>query len=163
MRTRIAAAVSAVMVGFIPAGCASDPLPTPTTAADLHNPDQVIVTAMETMFTWNTASDPSPAAAYKRAAMYLTGDLAKQADKAPQPGPGSQWEQWRANSATIAAQAYLMADETPPNSGDEVHRVVVIIQSATTADHRLIDEIRHTAWVIAKRSNDGWRVNDIQF
>ena len=30
-------------------------------------------------------------------------------------------------------------------------------------DHRLIAEIRHTAWVIAKRADDGWRVSDLQF
>ena len=75
--------------------------------------------------------DASPDAAYQRAAIYLSGDLAKQADNAPKPRPGSQWEQWRADGATIAAQAYFVADETPPNSDDQMHRVVVIVQSAT--------------------------------
>ena len=69
----------------------------------------------------------------------------------PSPGSGSQWEQWRAGGATIAAQAYFVADETPPNSDDQMHRVVVIVQSALNADGRLIDEIRHTAWVTAEQ------------
>lgn len=165
MKPRVAALVSAVMVGLIPAAaCASDPLPVATsTNVDLSDPDQVIANAMETMFTWNPTRDASPDAAYRRAAIYLSGDLAKQADEASAPGPGSQWEQWRADGASITAKVYFVADETPLNSDDVVHRVVVIVQSATTSDHRLIDEIRHTAWVVANRSNNGWRITSIQF
>ena len=36
----------------------------------------VILRALETMFTWNFASDTSPLDAYRRAAPYLTPDLA---------------------------------------------------------------------------------------
>jgi hypothetical protein len=166
MKHRIAAAVSAAMLGLIPAsGCASDPLlpVASSTKVDLSDPDQVIANAMQTMFTWIPTRDASPNAAYQRAAIYLSDDLAKQADNAAEPRPGSQWEQWRVDGDTIAAQAYFVADETPPNSADEMHRVVVIVQSAMTADRRLIDEIRHTAWVTAKHSNDGWRVTSIEF
>ena len=165
MKARIAAAVCAAMLGLIPAaGCASDPLPEASlTKVDLSDPDQVIANALQTMFTWKPTVDDSADAAYQRAAIYLSGDLAKQADNAPAPRPGSQWEQWRADGATIDAQAYVVADETPPNSEDQIHRVVVIVQSALTADRRLIDEIRHTAWVTANNSNDGWRVTSIEF
>ena len=165
MKRRIAAAFSAVMLGLIPvAGCASDPLPeASSTNVDLSDPDQVIANALQTMFNWKPTIDASPNAAYQRAAIYLSGDLAKQADNAPEPRRGSQWEQWRADGATIAAQAYFVADETPPNSDDQVHRVVVIVQSALTADGSLIDEIRYTAWVTASKSNDGWRVTSIEF
>lgn len=165
MRSRIAAAACALMLGFGAAvGCASDPLPVAdTTNVDLSDPDQVIAKALETMFTWDPTRDASPDAAYQRAAVYLSGDLAQQTDSASAPGPGSQWEQWRADGAEIAAKVYFVADETPPDSADVVHRVVVIVQSATTQDHRLIDEIRHTAWVQAGRSNNGWRVTSIHF
>jgi hypothetical protein len=164
MRSRIAAITSAVMVTLVPtAGCTSDPLPLPVAAStDISDPDKVIALALVTMFTWNPTGDASPSTAYERAAIYLTNDLAKQIGAA-EPGPGSQWEQWRTNQATIAAKAYVVADETPPNSDDQMHRVVVIVQSATTADHRLIDEIKYTAWVVATRSNAGWRVASIQF
>jgi hypothetical protein len=159
------AAVCAVMVSIIPvAGCASDPLPVAsTTDIDLSDPDQVIANALTTMFTWNPKRDASPDTAYKRAAIYLSGDLAKQADRASTPGPGSQWEQWRAERASIIAKVYFVADEAPPNADDVVHRVVVIVQSATTEDNRLIDEIRHTAWVVSNKSSNGWRVTSIQF
>lgn len=165
MKRRIAAAVCAAMLGLIPAaGCRSDELPTPSpTNVDLSDPDEVIANALQTMFTWNPTLDASSNAAYQRAAIYLSGDLAKQADNAPKPRAGSQWEQWRADGATIAAQAYFVADETPPNSDDQMHRVVVIVQSAMTADRRFIDEIRYTAWVTAGNSNDGWRVTSIEF
>lgn len=165
MKSRIAAAVFAAMLCLIPAaGCASDPLPVASsTNVDLSDPDQVIANALQTMFTWNPTRDASTNAAYQRAAIYLSDDLAKQADNAPEPGPGSQWELWRADGATITAQAYFVDDETPPNSDDQMHRVVVIVQSAMTADRRLSDEIRHTAWVTATKSNDGWRVSSIEF
>jgi hypothetical protein len=165
MKRRIAAAFCAAMLGLIPAaGCASDPLPVASsTNVDRSDPNQVIANALQTMFTWKPKVDDSANTAYQRAAIYLSGDLAKQVDKAPGPRPGSQWEQWRADGATIAAQAYFVADETPPNSEEQMHRVVVIVQSALTADGRLIDEIRHTAWVTADKSNDGWRVTSIEF
>jgi hypothetical protein len=165
MKSRVAGAVCAVMVGLIPAvACASDPLPVASsTNIDLSDPDQVIVNAMATMFTWNPTRDASPDAAYRRASIYLSGDLAQQADKAAKPGTGSQWEQWHADGAEITAKVYFVADETPPNADDVVHRVVVIVQSATTQENRLIDEIRHTAWVVANKSNNGWRVTSIQF
>jgi Peptidase family M23 len=79
------------------------------------------------------------------------------------PGPGSQWDQWRADGAMITAKMYFLADETPPNSDDVAHRVVVVVQSATTSDNRLIDEIRHTAWVTANKADNRWRVTNIRF
>ena len=87
MKRRIAAAVCAVMLGLIPAaGCASDPLPeASSTNVDLSDPDQVIANALQTMFNWKPTIDASPNAAYQRAAIYLSGDLAKQADNAPEP------------------------------------------------------------------------------
>ena len=81
----------------------------------------------------------------------------------PSQARDPSWEQWRADGAEITAKVYFAADETPPNADDVVHRVVGIVQSATTQDNRLIDEIRHTAWVVANKSNDGWRVTSIQF
>jgi hypothetical protein len=145
-------------------GCASDPLPVAdTTNLDLSDPDQVIANALTTMFTWNPAKEESPDVAYRRAAGYMTGDLASQAEHMTTPGPGSQWDQWRSDGASVTAKVYFLADETPPNSDDVVHRVAVVVQSAATSDNRLIDEIRHTAWVTADKSNNGWRVTSIEF
>lgn len=165
MKRRILAGVFAAILVLGPAsGCALDPLPVASSAnVDLSDPDQVIANAVQTMFTWHPSRDASPNAAYQRAAIYLSDDLVEQADTATQPRPGSQWDQWRLDNATVAAQAYFVVDETPPNSTDQMHRVVVVVQSALTEDDRLIDEIRHTAWVTATRSDDGWRVTSIEF
>jgi hypothetical protein len=144
-------------------GCASDPLPVAsTTTVDLSNPDLVISNALETMYTWNPTKEDSAAAAYQRAAIYLSGGLNGQAGDTPPPGNGSQWQQWRAVGASVAAKVYLVADETPPNSDTEMHRVVVIVQSATTQDGKLVDEIRHTAWVTANKADNAWRVTNIK-
>jgi hypothetical protein len=165
MKGRMVGACCAAMLGLVPAaGCASDPVPTASSATiDLSDPDQVIANAVQTMFTWDPGRDDSPNAAYQRAAIYLSDDLAQQADDTAEPRPGSQWEQWRLDGATVAAQAYFVSDETPPNSNQEMHRVVVVVQSAMTSDRRLIDEIRRTAWVTATHSGDGWRVTSIEF
>jgi hypothetical protein len=156
-------AAAALGLGSI-SGCASDPLPVASTInVDLSNPDQVIANALQTMFTWNPTKEDSSEAAYRRATIYLAGDLAKQADGTPSPGPGSQWALWRAAGANVTAKVYFVADETPPNTDTEVHRVVVVVQSATTPDGRLVSEIRHTAWVTAGKANNGWRVTSIKF
>lgn len=165
MKTLVAVLVCLTIVIVVPVtACASDPLPVADTSnVDLSDPDQVIADALTTMFTWRPTKDASPDASYRRAAVYLSGDLAKQAEQTTKPGPGSQWDQWRADGATVTAKVYFLADETPPNSADVTHRVVVVVQSAATSDNRLIDEIRHTAWVTANKSNNGWRVTSIEF
>ena len=155
---------AAIVVGGPVTGCASDPLPGATAGSvDLGDPDVVIANALTTMFTWSPASDASPEAAYRRAAPYLSGDLAKQGEQMTVPGPGSQWQQWRSAGAEVTAKVYFLADETPPNSDEVAHRVIVVVQSAATGDNRLIDEIRHTAWVTANKSDNSWRVTTIKF
>jgi hypothetical protein len=144
-------------------GCSSDAVPTPTAAdVDLSNPDTVIANALTTMFTWDPTKDASPDVAYRRAAVYLSGDLAGQGEQSA-PGPGSQWKQWAADGASVTAKVYFLSDETPPNSDEVMHRVVTVAQTVATSDHRLIDEIRHTAWVTATKSDNNWRVSSIQF
>ena len=166
MRTRITAGACALALAIAvgsSAGCASDPLPVAsTTTVDLSNPEQVISNALETMYTWNPTKEDSTKAAYQRASIYLAGRLNDQAGGSPPPGDGSQWQEWRAAGASIVAKAYLVADETPPNSDSEMHRVVVIVQSAKTGDGKLVDELRTTAWVTANKANNAWRVTNIK-
>jgi hypothetical protein len=164
MRTVVSLFVWLVIMVVAPVtGCASDPVPIPTAAhADLSNPDTVIAEALTTMFTWDPTKDASPDVSYQRAAVYLSDDLAGQGGQSS-PGPGSQWKQWAADGAAITAKVYVLADETPPNSDDVMHRVVVVAQTVATSDNRLIDEIRHTAWVTVTKSGNDWRVTGIQF
>lgn len=158
------AAVALALVGLLGAGCTSDRRPPSWDSnVDRSNPDAVIATALETMFTWKPAEEQSSSVAYKRAGIYLSNELASQGDDVPPPGDDSQWSQWRAEGVSVAAKAYFVADETPPDSDSEIHRVVVVIQSATTQDNRLVDEIRHTVWVTAKKYDDGWLVTSIKF
>jgi hypothetical protein len=164
MRTVVSLVVCLVIVVMVPVtGCRSDPVPVSTAAdADLSNPNTVIANALTTMFTWDPTKDASPDVAYQRAAVYMSGDLAGQGGQSA-PGPGSQWKQWAADGAAITAKVYFLGDETPPNSDTLMHRVVVVAQTVATSDNRLIDQIRHTAWVTATKTNNEWRVTSIQF
>ncbi|MEE6168372.1 MULTISPECIES: hypothetical protein [unclassified Mycolicibacterium] len=164
MRTVVSLVVCLVIVVMVPVtGCRSDAVPNNTAAdADLSNPDTVITNALTTMFTWDPTKDASPDVAYQRAAVYMSGDLAGQGGQSA-PGPGSQWKQWAADGAAITAKVYFLGDETPPNSDTLMHRVVVVAQTVATSDNRLIDQIRHTAWVTATKTNNDWRVTSIQF
>jgi hypothetical protein len=164
MRTVVSLVVCLVIVVMAPVtGCRSDPVPVSTAAdADLSNPNTVIANALTTMFTWDPTKDASPDVAYQRAAVYMSGDLAGQGGQSA-PGPGSQWKQWAADGAAITAKVYFLGDETPPNSDTLMHRVVVVAQTVATSDNRLIDQIRHTAWVTATKTNNEWRVTSIQF
>ncbi|MXQ78614.1 hypothetical protein GSM98_20880 [Rhodococcus rhodochrous] len=147
---------------LIVSGCGENIQGTATPDIDREDPLVVIETALETMFTWRPAEDESGAAALERAAPYLGPDLASQTGVA-QPGPGSQWEQWKLDEAIVRADAVFLADEHPPDNDETVHRVVSITQSATTPNDLLIDENEHIAWAIATRDEDGWRLTSLQF
>lgn len=170
MRRRIASLLTVLVLAVLVGACTTDPyeeeIPTSAAAeaadANLSDPDTVIRDALETMFTWAPAEEDSPAAAYARAGVYLSDALAGEASTVTVPGPGTQWQEWRANNAIVEATAYLLADETPTNSADQRHRVAVVVQSATV-NGSLIDEIRRTAWVVADRSDSNWRVTSMQF
>lgn len=164
MRTVVSLVVCLVIVVMVPVtGCRSDAVPISTAAeADLSNPDTVITNALTTMFTWDPTKDASPDVAYQRAAAYMSSDLAGQGGQSA-PGPGSQWKQWAADGAAVTAKVFFLGDETPPNSDTLMHRVVVVAQTVATSDNRLIDQIRHTAWVTATKTNNEWRVTSIQF
>ncbi|QRI78003.1 MULTISPECIES: hypothetical protein [Rhodococcus] len=149
-------------VVLIASGCGESVQGTATPDIDREDPLVVIETALETMFTWRPAEDESGAAALERAAPYLGPELGSQT-VVSQPGPGSQWEQWKRDQATVRADAAFLADEHPPDSDDTVHRVLSIRQSATTPNDLLIDENEHVAWAIATRGDDGWRLTSLQF
>lgn len=168
MKARFAAAVAAVMMALNVTGCASDPVVRTTqntnvnAEVDLGDPDEVIRDGLETMFTWIPAEDDSPADAYERASDYLSQELADQVGTVPVPGPGTNWDTWRTSNAMIEASAFLLADETPPNSSTERHRVAVVVQNATV-NGSLIDEIQRTAYVTAGLTDGAWRITKMQF
>lgn len=147
---------------LLTSGCGETVQGTAVQEIDREDPLVVIETALETMFTWKPAEDASGDDALERAAPYLGSELASQTSGTT-PGPGSQWEQWRLDEATVRADAVFLADEHPPDDDQTVHRVVSIRQSATTPNDLLIDENEHTAWVIATRGTDGWRLDSLQF
>ncbi|WP_068155040.1 hypothetical protein [Rhodococcus phenolicus] len=154
----LVAALTAALVS----GCGETVQGTAAPQIDRDDPLAVIEIALETMFTWNPAQDASGADALERAAPYLGPELASQTNVA-EPGAGSQWEQWKNDEATVHADAVFLADEHPPDDDHTVHRVVSIRQSATTPNDVLIDENEHTAWVVATKGSDGWRLDSLQF
>lgn len=168
MTVRIAAVLTAIALALNVTGCASDPVVRTTqntnvnAEVDLGDPDEVIRDGLETMFTWIPAEDDSPSDAYQRASDYLSPELAGEAGTVGVPGPGTNWDSWRSANAMIEASAFLLADETPPNSPTERHRVAVVVQNATV-NGSLIDEIQRTAWVTAGVTDGAWRITKMQF
>ncbi|WP_128642438.1 hypothetical protein [Rhodococcus opacus] len=164
MRPRAAGfAVVVAAAALVASGCGDSVSGTAAPEIDRGDPLAVIETALETMFTWNPTRDASGADALERARPYLGPDLASSTAGESQPGPGSQWEQWKHDEATVRAEALFLADEHPPDNDHTVHRVVTIRQSATTPNNLVLDENEHTAWVVATKGPDGWRLDSLQF
>jgi hypothetical protein len=126
-----------------------------------HDPNQVIQAAMQTMFSWQPGQDASAVDAFVRARPFLSAPLAAQRLDLS-TGGGTQWHDWANERATIDAKADVVSDEHPPDTSDEVHRVVAVTQNITTAPMAPQDAVKFTVWVTAVNTPSGWRVDSIQ-
>lgn len=129
-------------------------------------PDAVTEQALQTMFTWNPASDISGADAFARATPWLTERLARPDAAAARntARPIPNWDYWKTRGIRITAHVELSCSGCSPDTADRVQRTATIIQTAVAADGRsAVIETPITAWVTVIRQDDGWRVDELGF
>ncbi len=142
------------------AACGGDEPPQPV-APDETGPE-VIVSALDTIFTWYPGKDESTRDAYRRADRYLTESLAALSDR-DEPAPQTaQWVDWAERKATVTAETFVVADEHPPDTADRVIREAVITQTVTRSAGSKETLTPLNAHVTAIRTSAGWRVSDIE-
>ena len=121
----------------------------------------VIVKAMETMFTWSPARDASPLDGYKRALPFLGGKLRDYNIELR----NSVWvQEWKQQKLEVTAHALLVPSEHPEDTPDTVERAVMLTLTVKAPDGKqLFSSTMRVERVVAKRGPEGWRVEDVSF
>ncbi|WP_137725843.1 hypothetical protein [Prescottella subtropica] len=127
---------------------------------DVHDPEQVAVAAVETMYTYLPALDAGPNAAMLRAAPLLTEKMAAGArDYRPPTGPGREWQRWADTGTFISADAMISPQQRPPDT-DRALRYMTVEQTTTTA--RTSQKLKPFTLVVAlENTSGGWRLASI--
>lgn len=161
---RRTACVSVVLflgiVALLVAGCGNDDEPSRSVAPDESGVD-VIVTALDTMFTWYPGRDGSSRDAYERASPYLTPELANLSGDGDVQ-PTAQWLDWETRQAIVTAESFVVAGEHPPDTTDRVTREAVITQTVTDRAGAKESLTPLNAHVTAIRTEAGWRVSALE-
>jgi hypothetical protein len=124
----------------------------------------VMLNALQTMFTWSPAKDASAADAYNRALPFLGKELRDGANNRVERGNSPQWQDWKAQKAEVTAQAWLVSAEHPKDAPDTIQRSIVLTQTVKAPDGRELDSTTFNIdRVVAKKGPQGWRVETIAF
>lgn len=164
----ILAALAAVIAAFamVLGGCGTD-APTGGTDADDNTPAEardVILTALETMYTWSPAKDESTLDAYQRALPYLGQELQAGKDNRVERGNSVWWQQWKRQQAEVTAEVMLIPTGHPEDTDTRVERSVMVTLTVTKPDGTEIEKnTLRIERVVAEKGDDGWRVEEISF
>ncbi|WP_131807553.1 hypothetical protein [Mycolicibacterium wolinskyi] len=158
----LAAAVF-VVAACGPSGDAPEPGGTDSDETAPAEAQDAIVNGLETMFTWYPVRDGSTLDAYNRALPYFGAELRAGKDTLER-GNSVWWQEWKAKKAEVTADALLVAGEHPADKPDTVQRAVVVTQTVKTPDGKELESnTMRIERVVAKKSPEGWRVEEISF
>ena len=168
---RVLMAIASLLaaIALVVAGCGGsqpDSEPTGTDNEETAPPEaqDVIITGLETMFTWFPARDSSTLDAYDRALPFLGQALRDGANNRVERGNSVWWQEWKAKKAEVTADALLVAAEHPEDKPDTVQRAVTLTQTVKTPDGKELDKSTfQIERVVAKKGPQGWRVEEINF
>ncbi|WP_299577478.1 hypothetical protein [uncultured Williamsia sp.] len=158
------APTGSTMVPSSPTGMQPGPTAQPRPCRDgrICTPDQVMVAALDEVFTYRGAdTDPAQAAADRAADLLTPTYRASAAGSFSMLAPvtGNQWAQWKATGSTVVASARVLSDEHPPDTATSAARVARISQTVTPGGQKL-DPL--TVWVVAKAGGPaGWQLDTI--
>ncbi|MDZ7914396.1 hypothetical protein ACIGGF_10450 [Rhodococcus sp. NPDC078407] len=153
------------------AGGPTTSLPAPSTpdlpqafaGVDQTDPEQVMLAAATTLFSYTPADEPNQLAAAKRAQPLF--DERYYADNAASfialaPITGNQWQDWAQAGARVIAVAAIGGDDHPADQSGRVSRVVTVTQTATTPDGKTLGTNTFAAYFTATKLGV-WRINAV--
>ena len=159
-----------VAIGLVATGCVGDQgEQSDLTGSDAYDEapaeaQDVIIKGLETMFTWFPERDASPLDAYNRALPFLGQAFRDGANNKLERGNSVWWQEWKAKKAEVTADALLVDAEHPEDTPDTVQRAVVLTQTVKAPDGQQLDSsTMQVDRVVAKKSPEGWRVQEINF
>ena len=158
-----APAVSDLPAGTGPTGASVSPPSDP--GLDYHDPTAVCLRFADAVYRRDTRTDTSAQAAYRRAAAYLTPELA--AAVAAQPdGRDAQWTTWRAHRAATSPTVSAVApdgDARPADTSNEAYRDAWVTLTPVGADGwRGRPETHLVQCTLRRDERGGWRVEQYQ-
>lgn len=124
------------------------------------DPASVTEAALAAMFSWQPATDPSPAAAVTRARSWLGGQLADDAAQPPATDvrPLPQWAGWRESGDIVSATAQSGKAITSSDT-----RQVLEVALTQTVLHRDGSTTPYSAYqirAVVESTTDGWRLTE---
>jgi hypothetical protein len=125
--------------------------------------EDMLLAASQTMFTWYPTEDASPADAYQRAVPLLRRDM-RASFNSVTDGAAAMWPQWRKQRVTLTATSQFAAGTVPVDTSGQIERPVVVTQTemSPTGNVAATREFKLER-VVAKKSNDAWQVEEINF
>ncbi|MGK8491902.1 hypothetical protein [Nocardia asiatica] len=158
---RFTLTIAALLIATLGVGCSDH------TGSDAHEGDKEAIAAirsgLQTMFTWRPGPDQSRSDAYRRAAPWLTSELAAKSGNNTERGPGAQWDQWARDRSTVEATVLVMGTEHDPDTADRIDRLVLITQAVKSPEGTIVETTDLDARVFVQRTDQGWRIAAIEF
>jgi hypothetical protein len=139
-----------------PAGTATPSVPAPGHEVDLGDPAAVCEAFAVALFTIDSATDASPAAAYRRAAAYTTSRLAAALMNPVRRLPA--WAEPAAHRGRIDAELGDYAGEPPPGRAGTAHYAAVVTTTPTGTDGGTGRPRRRIVYCTLTRSGRQWQV-----
>ncbi|CAM3767022.1 hypothetical protein [Smaragdicoccus niigatensis] len=151
------------VLAFFAAACSG----TPDTSGNKPLPaaaEQVMTSAIDTMFTWNPTVDPGPGAAFTRAAPFLS-DRAIAANQAVAQDTVAGWVKWKKDADKITADVYVGTDRpdaAPADTDNSFTRPVKVVQNVVGPDGGTIETFTFTLeQVVVTLTGAKWLVDSI--
>jgi hypothetical protein len=139
-----------------PAGTATPSVPAPGHEVDLGDPAAVCEAFAVALFIVDSATDASPAAAYRRAAAYTTLELAVALMNPVRRLPA--WEEPAAHRGRIDAGLGDYAGEPPPGRAGTAHHAAVVTTTPTGTGGWAGRSRRHIVYCTLTRTGRQWQV-----
>lgn len=145
-----------------PGGTPAGPLPRPSDIDDA-DPDQVAIAAVIALYTVDSRTDASPTDAYRRAAPWLTAELAADLAAVP-PAGGADWLNIAAHRGYTTVTSPTIANEygQPPDADRVAYRAVTFTVTTINRDEaNSSTTARDTRYLRLAKAGGAWKVSGL--
>jgi hypothetical protein len=140
----------------------ANPVPAPTSASTA-TASGAALGAVRAWTSSDTDVDHDPADTARRAAAWLTADLAAALSAAdPTGSPGASWTSWERHHAYLRVAVALSGDDHPADTATSAIREVLVQAVPVGRDGWRGSPVRQVEMVTLQHTGHGWRAADIR-